>query len=446
MIHLPACFSHKTLCFLLGFACLSVGASSISAQDWPGWMGPNRDNVWQAKDVLEKFPAGGPKIVWKSPVANGYSGPAVVGNRVYLTDFTTKANIADSNFSRALMEGVESVKCLDADTGKEVWKKDFPTPYAISYPNGPRATPLVEADRVYTLGAEGRLICFQRETGNVIWSRELKQDYKTNSPLWGYAAHPMIDGDRLICVAGGEGSQTVALDKLTGKEIWRYGTASEQGYCPVHIFTHAGQRQMLVMSPDWLASINPDNGQQIWKQAYQADNGSIIMTPVVVQNKYIFVGGFNQRNLLLELSPNKNETKELLRDKPKQLISPVNVQPFVIDNIIYGMNADGTLMAIEIPSGNRLWETGQPVSERPVRSGTCFIVQNGDRFFLFTENGELVICNLTKQGYKELDRAKVIEPVAGASGRPVVWSAPAFAGTRMYVRSDKELVCIELKK
>lgn len=437
----PTC----TLTFL-AIVCSVHLVNGIRAQDWPGWMGPLRDNVWNSEGILEKFPAGGPKIAWKTAVANGYSGPAVVANRVYLTEFTTQANIADSNFSRAAMDGMESVRCLDASTGKEVWRKDFPTTYAISYPNGPRATPLVDADRVYTLGAEGRLVCFQRETGKVIWSRELKSDYNTNSPLWGYAAHPMIDGDKLICVAGGEGSQTVALDKLSGKEIWRYGSASEQGYCPVRIFTHNGKRQMLVMSPDWIASINPADGKEFWKYPYQADNGSIIMTPLVIQNKYVFAGGFNQRNLLLELPADNSPIKELLRDKPKQLLSPVNVQPFVIDNIIYGVNADGTMMAVEIPSGNRLWESGQPIGQRPERSGTCFIVQQRDRFFVFTEKGELVICKLAKEGYKELDRAKVIEPINGASGRPVVWSAPAFAGTRMYVRSDKELVCVDLKK
>lgn len=425
---------------------LSLSALNAAAQDWPQWMGKNRDNVWSAEGVLEKFPQGGPQVVWKVPVANGYSGPAVVGDRIYLTELTSQAKIGTANFERKAMDGVESFRCLDAKTGKELWKLEYPTTYAISYPNGPRATPQVDGDRVYFLGAEGRLVCVNRESGKPVWTRELKSDFNVNSPLWGYSAHPTIDGDRLICVAGGEGSQTVALNKLTGVEIWRYGTATEQGYCPVKFYEHAGKRQMLVMSPDWLASIDPETGKEIWKEAYQADNGSIIMTPLVIQNKYIFVGGFNQRNLLLELDASASAVKVLLKDKPKQLMSPVNVQPFAVDNVIYGVDADGSLMAVEIPSGKRLWETPQPISSRPERSGTAFIVRNKDRYFVFTENGDLVICQLSPEGYKEIDRAKVIEPVAGAVSRPVVWSAPAFAGTRMYVRSDKELVCVELKK
>lgn len=415
-------------------------------QDWPQWMGPNRDNVWAAKGILEEFPQGGPTIVWRSPVKFGYSGPAVVGDRVYLTEFATTDNVGIANFERKSVEGTEAVRCLDAGTGKELWKQEFPTTYAISYPNGPRATPLVEDDRVYTLGAEGRLICFARDSGKIIWQRDLKSEYKTNSPLWGYSAHPTIDGDRLIVIAGGEGSQTVALDKMTGKEIWRYGSASEQGYCPVKFITQQGKRQMLVTSPDWIAAIDPQTGKEIWKESYQADNGSIIMTPLFIQDRFVMVGGFNQRSLLLELNSGAIGAKPLLRDKPKQLISPVNVQPFVVGDVVYGVDASGSLMAVEIPSGKRLWETSQPISERPNQSGTAFIVQNQDRFFLFTENGELVICKLSRQGYSEIDRAKVIEPSPGAVNRPVVWSMPAFAGTRMYVRNNQELVCVELKK
>jgi outer membrane protein assembly factor BamB len=409
-------------------------------------MGPNRDNTWPAEDVVDRFPPDGPPILWRAEVSNGYSGPAVVGNRVYLTDFVTDADLEQSNFNRLSMPGTERVLCFDADTGAPVWTHQIEVTYAISYPNGPRATPLVDEDRVYTLGAEGHLICFDRLSGQVRWSRQLKEEYQTTTPLWGYAAHPTIDGDKLICLAGGKGSHTVALNKFTGEEIWRYGTASEQGYCPVRIIELAGVRQMLVLCPEWIASINPENGQEWWRQDYQADNGSIILTPTVIQQRYLFVGGFNKRNLLLELNSEQPGASPLMRDRPKELMSPVNVQPFVADESLFGIDADGTLMAVDIPSGRRLWETGQPVAERPVRSGTAFIVKNRDRFFLFTENGELVICQLSRSGYQEIDRCQILEPTNRAAGRPVVWSAPAYAGSKMYARNDRHLICVDLSK
>ncbi len=425
---------------------ISPGNSTVRAEDWPGWMGPNRDNVWHASGILDRFAPQGANVVWRTDVASGYSGPAVVGDRVYLTDFVSDEDLEVSNFERVPKRGVERVLCLDAKTGNKVWEHKKECIYAFSYPNGPRATPLVDEDRVYTLGAEGHLICFQSQSGDVIWSRQLKDDYQTTTPLWGYSAHPTIDGDKLICIAGGKGSHTVALNKLNGQEIWRYGTASEQGYCPVTIIEQAGVRQMLVLSPDWIASINPDDGTEYWSHPYEADNGSIIMTPIVINQRYLFVGGFNKRSMLLEFDQRQPGVKLLMRDRAKTLLSPVNVQPFVVDDLIYGMDADGTLTAVEIPSGRRLWESGQPIAERPVRSGTAFIVKQDDRYFLFTEKGELVICHLSREGYEEIDRTQVLQPTNRAAGRPVVWSAPAFAGTRMYARNDRELVCVDLKK
>lgn len=413
---------------------------------WPQWMGMERNNVWPAKNTLDQFPKEGPKVVWSAPVQVGYAGPAVVGTSVYIGEFESAVDVKVSNFSRDKMEGVERFKCLNAETGEEKWRQEFPTTYAISYPSGPRCTPVVEDNRVYFLGAEGKLLCLDTEKGSVVWKRELKEEYNTNSALWGYASHPLIDGDNLICVVGGEGSHTVAFDKMTGKEIWKNGTASEQGYVPPKIIEHAGVRQLILASPDFIKAVDPATGKELWNEKYEATSGSIIMTPIHSGN-YLFIGGYSKRNLMLELDSASPGAKALFRDKPKLGLSPVNVQPFFNGDLIYGVHQSGELMAVEIPSGERLWATSQPVSDRPVGNATTFIVNNGgDKFFLFAETGELVIAKLTRKGYEELDRSKVIEPTNNAFGRPVIWCAPAFANGRMYVRNDEQCLCIELTK
>ncbi|MEZ6138509.1 MAG: PQQ-binding-like beta-propeller repeat protein [Pirellulaceae bacterium] len=421
---------------------IGLGAMA-AAEDWPRWMGPTGDNNWNAQGILREFPDGGPKIVWRSPAANGYSGPAVARGRVYVTDFVTSADVKISNFDRREISGTERVLCLDADSGNEIWQREDAVTYAISYPSGPRCTPVVDSERVYTLGAEGILNCLHTKDGSVVWSRQLKSDFKTNSPLWGYASTPLIDGEKLICLVGGEGSHTVAFDKMTGQELWRYGTASEQGYSPPVIINAGGTRQLIITSPDYVVSLSPDSGKEFWKLAYGASNGSIIMTPVHSGN-YLFVGGYSNRNLMMELSSDRPEASQLFRDKPKLGISPVNVQPYLEKDVMYGMDQSGELMAVEIPSGNRLWSTGQPVADRPVGNGTAFIVQNDAYFYLFAETGELVIAKLSRDGYQELDRAKILEPTNNAFGRPVAWCAPAFANGRMYVRTDQECLCVEL--
>ena len=187
-----------------------------AAEDWPQWMGPGRDNVWRESGIVDKFPEGGPKILWSAPVAGGYAGPGVAAGRVVITDYVTADDVKVANFERKQFSGVERVLCLDEATGREVWKHEYPVQYTMSYPSGPRCTPILHAGKVYTLGGEGNLICFDLGRGEVIWQKDLVREYNTKTALWGYASHPLIDGQKLICLVGGEGSHVVAFDKDTG--------------------------------------------------------------------------------------------------------------------------------------------------------------------------------------------------------------------------------------
>src|SRR5205807_1118544 len=214
----------------LGFSVLP--ASTARADDWPQWLGPKRDSIWREAGVVEKFPAGGPPVLWRASVGGGYAGPAVAKGRVYLMDrqlATGTKNPADP-FARGVIPGSERLLCLNETDGKPLWKFEYDCPYSVSYPAGPRTTPLVSGGKVYTLGAEGNLCCLEADSGQVVWSRDFKKDYNVKTPLWGFAGHPLLDGNRLICLAAGEGTTVVALDKDTGKEIWRALSAKEPGY------------------------------------------------------------------------------------------------------------------------------------------------------------------------------------------------------------------------
>ena len=427
------------------FALITVFCSPLFAADWPQWMGPNRDNRWNAENILDKFPAGGPKVVWRSPVAGGYAGPAVVKDRVYVADFVADTNVKVDNFDRKKFTGKERVLALNAADGKEVWKYEYPVEYSISYPAGPRCTPIVDGEYLYTLGAEGVLICFNAASGKIVWQKDLPKEYNTPSPLWGYSAHPLIDGPRLVTLVGGAGTHTVALDKLTGKELWRFGEAKEQGYSPPTIIHAAGVRQLILANPEAVNAVEPETGKLLWTAPYEATSGSIIMSPIMI-GKYLYLGGYSNRTLLLELSQDKPGAKVLGKDQAKKFVSPVNVQPFVDGETIYAMDQSGDLTAFSLPSGERLWSSTDIIGGRPQGSETAFLVKQGDRFFMFNEKGEIVIAKLSPKGAEVIDRAKVIEPTNNAFGRPVVWCAPAFAGTRMYVRNDSECICVELRK
>ena len=436
---MKTCISALLACF--GFSILSVASL---ADDWPQWMGPGRDNVWRETGIIEKFGEQGPPIVWRSKVAGGYAGPAVADGRVFVTDYVTEDDVKVPNWNREESSGIERVLCLDEQTGNEIWRHEYPVNYSISYPAGPRCTPSVHQGMVYTLGAEGHLFCLDASSGDVIWSKDFVKQFGAKTSMWGYASSTLVDGDKLLCVVGGEGSHAVAFDLKTGNEIWRSVNAADQGYSPPTIIEAGGVRQLVLLCPDSVTSINPDTGQEYWSVPYQATSGSIIMSPVKMGD-YLFAGGYNNQNLLVKLASDKPGAEIVWGNKAKHGISPVNVQPMVVDETMYGVHGSGELMAVALPSGERVWTTPQPMSEdRPVRSGTAFIVKQQDRYWLFTERGEIVIARLSPAGYEEIDRAQVIQPSNNAFGRDVVWCMPAFANRRMYVRNDNECICVDL--
>lgn len=429
---------------LLLVAICSIATALASADDWPQWMGPKRDNVWRETGILKEFPQGGPEILWRTPIAGGYAGPAVSNGRLVVTDYVTADNVKVDNFQRNEFSGNERVLCLDEKNGKILWKHEYPVRYTVSYPAGPRCTPIFDGDRVYTLGTEGNLFCFKVESGEILWAKNIREDYNTKTALWGYASHPLIDGEKLICVVGGEGSHAVAFHKNTGAELWRTLSAPEQGYSPPKIFEIGGKRQLVLFRPGAVSAVNPENGKEYWSQPYEASNGSVIMTPIQYGN-LLYVAGYSNKNMMVKVAEDGMSAETVWKDLPKQAISPVNVQPFLVEDVVYGFDQNGLLYCMDMQTGERLWQSGKPFnSSRPVGSGTAFIVQQGDRFWLFNELGELIIAKLSKEGYEEIDRAKVIDQTNTAFGRDVVWSMPAFANRRAYLRNDVECICVDL--
>ena len=427
------------------FALVLLVSANAWADDWPQWMGPKRDNIWREEGIVEKFPEGGPPVLWRTEVAGGYAGPAVADGKVYVTDYVTADNVKVANFERKTFTGMERVFCLDEATGKELWKHEYPVTYTISYPAGPRCTPTVHNGKVYTLGAEGHLICFDAKSGKIIWQKSLEEEYKTKAALWGYASHPLVDGNKLICVVGGEGSHTVAFDLESGKEIWKAYTSPEQGYSPPTIIEAGGVRQLISCRPNAVSSADPETGKEYWSVPYTASNGSIIMSPVKSGN-YLYVGGYSDQSLMLKLAEDKPAAEIVWGNERKHGIAPINVQPFVDGDTIYGVDQNSNLMAVEVPSGERLWETMVPIAEEGgrINSGTAFIVRHNDRYWLFNDSGELIIAKLSPEKYEELDRVKIINPTNNAFGREVVWCMPAFANKKLFVRNDAECICVDL--
>ena len=433
---------------------------TAAAADWPQWLGPDRDSVWTETGIIDKFPDGGPEVLWRAPISSGYAGPAVAGDRVYVTDrvLAKGAMNPDDPFdAKQKIASTERVLCLDATTGKELWKHEYECPYQISYPAGPRCTPTVHDGHVYTLGAMGDLFCLTADKGTVVWSKNFPKDYSAPVPTWGFCGHPLVYKDLLVCVVGGDGSVAVAFDRLTGKEKWKNLSARDQGYSPPTLITSGGKDQVVIWHARAINGLDPATGKELWTVGLAPSFEMSIMAPRQHGDR-LFAAGIGGAAAVLKLEGEKvtplwqeSTTKEKgFSTKPRGLY-PVNMTPFVEDGVVYGVDQPGMLRAVELGTGKKLWFTFVPVigkeeeeDYREAGSGTAFIVKNGDRFFLFAETGHLVIAKLSRKGYEEVSRAKVLEPTGAAFNRKVVWSHPAFAGRCAFVRSDAEIVCVSL--
>ncbi len=420
---------------------------AASADEWPQWLGPQRDSVWREEGILDEFPESGLKVEWRAPVAHGYSGPAVAGGRVFVMDYVVEeGEIRNNPTVRDELEGTERVLCFDATSGKLLWKHEYARPYRISFAGGPRCTPTVDGDRVYALGAEGNLWCLSVTDGRVLWSKDFVEDYGAETPLWGVAAHPLVDGDTLYCVVGGEESTAVAFDKHSGRERWRALSAEYQGYCPPTMFEHAGTPQLVIWHGDAINGLAPNSGEVHWSVPLKPSYGMAIAAPRKL-GPYLFASGYGRVGVLLKLADDRPAVDIVWRGEPQTAVYSSNVTPFMLDGVIYGCDIQtGALMAVRMADGERLWQTVAPTMgpDRRGRYGTAFLIRHEDRFFLFSETGDLILARLSSEGYEELDRTRVLEPTNEVFGRRLVWSHPAFAHRSVFARNDKELVRVSL--
>jgi outer membrane protein assembly factor BamB len=388
---------------LLTTVAILLMPAATRADDWPQWLGPQRDGIWRETGILENFPAAGPKILWRVPVSGGYAGPAVAAGKVYVTDRVLAAGVKGQSdaFSRKPLEGQERVLCLDAGTGKVIWERGYPCTYTISYAAGPRCTPIVAGGKVWTLGSMGDLYCLDAADGRVIWSKNLAKDYDTSVPMWGYSASPLLDGDKLICLVGGKGSVVVAFDKDTGKERWRSLSMEKEptppnheiGYCPPVIFQVGKTRQLIVWHSEAANGLDPETGKVYWSVPITSGASMTIPTPRLAEDR-LFLTSFYGGSTLIQLNPESPSSASIIwqskltrtgMELPQNTtkLHCVMSTPYIKDGFIYGVCSHGQLRCLRLDDGERVWEdlraTGSQ-KEAKERWANAFLIPNGDRF------------------------------------------------------------------
>jgi outer membrane protein assembly factor BamB len=408
---------------------------NLRADDWPQWGGPEHDLVWRESGIIKKFSTDGllPRV-WSVPIAEGYSGPAVADGKVYITDYLRE-------------ERMERVLCRSVGNGDEIWTHSYPSTYTVSYPAGPRSTPVVDGDRVYTIGAMGDLLCLNGSDGKVRWKKNLPEEFGTKIASWGFVASPLVDGNQLITLVGGaKNSLVVSFDKLSGTELWRSLEDPEVGYAPPVIFTFGGIRQLIVWHPRAVSSIDPENGKPFWEIPFSVKAGLTIPTPRKWGSR-LFVTAFYDGPLMMEVEG--KSAKVLWKGKSNSEVDTDGLHsimptPNIDSDHIYGVCSYGQLRCLEATTGKRVWETYQATGKG--RWWNAFLIPHEDRYFIHNEQGDLIIANLTPKGYEEISRAKLVEPTRPVGRRMTIWSHPAFAMKSVFARNDKELVRVDLSE
>jgi len=454
--------SFSTAMFCL---CLIAFTELANGDDWPNWMGPTNDGIWHEKGILETFPESGAKYVWRVPIGKGYTGPAVVDGKLYVMDRVEKPkseNDADGEDEKKerrparglpIIPGTERVLCLDSKTGKEIWKHQYESVYKISYPEGPRTTPLVDGNFVYTLGAMGDLICFQKESGKIAWQKNIGETYKAKTPVWGFSAHPRIYDEKLVLVVGGAGSAVVCLNKADGSEIWKAGNAEEVGYAPPVPMKIGMQTQLVYWSDEAITGLDLETGKQKWTIKFPEVPVSrptvTIVTPQISGRK-IVVSNFYNGAIAVEVTEDGNNVKKLWSSDQsdrshKKGLNMLMGSPVIRNGHVFGFAGKGEMRCLNLNTGEQIWEDKKPANAvRDSYFATAFFTPHEDKYFIFNDQGELMIAKFDEQGYQEISRTKVLKPITFVRGRNIVWSHPAYADKCMFVRNSEELVCVDL--
>lgn len=420
-----------------------LAAAAPFADDWPEFRGAGRRGLWSETDILDRFPDGGLKVLWRAAVKAGYSGPVVAGGRVFLTDFVHIEG----------PRGTERILCLDEKTGKLLWKQEWDASYGpFVNTNGPHATPTVDGDRVYALGTAGTLLAMNAVTGEVLWRKDFVKDLRADFPTYGFSSAPIVDGDRLIAlISHTPDAKVFAFDKVTGKEIWRaLGTEGEIGTSQPLLIDAGGARQLIVWDTNGVTSLNPATGAIYWTQPFRTNAINFAMAQ---SGTRLLVSSFEQGPLMLELIEKRpgarvlwkgHGTSEIDSDKLHSSIST----PIIDGDYVYGICSYGQLRALDAKTGERIWETQAATVERS-RWASGQLVQHGDRVFITNDRGELILARLTPAGYQEISRTPLIKPTSDPRGRfrklgAVYWSHPAYANKHIYARNDEELIAVTL--
>lgn len=452
----------------------NAGSTDSRGEDWPCFLGLTHDGISRETGLLDVWPAEGPPLVWEADVGTGYSAPSILGNRLVL---------------HHRQGGNEVIECFDAQTGDSLWNQSYPSDFVdpYGYNNGPRCSPILTADRCYTLGAEGKLTCVQLASGDIVWQRDLLNDFNVPEGFFGVGATPILEGDRLIVLVGGQpNSGVVAFSTSNGETLWESvgqetwdgvetGWSSEPNYewtgdemvvsysSPIAATIH-GKRHILCLMRQGLVSVDPADGSEHFKfwftsRSYESVNAA---RPVVVDDTVMISAAYLVGSACLRIGEDGGIDEVVWQDS-RNLLTHWSTAHY-LDGCYLGFSGrhenEGTLTCIDASTGEVKWRTsgwenednlrqrptgeiydaitGETLSAWPFYGRGSAILADG-KFIVLGERGTLALVEADTSEWKEISRCQ-----APRMHYPA-WTAPVLSRGRLYLRCEDALVCLDLR-
>lgn len=395
------------LCSLLAVAMIVPARSA----DWPQFRGPQADGISKEKLANINWQQKAPDLLWKIDLNDeSYSGPSVVGNKVYIVGHASDSDI---------------IKCLDLKTGTTAWDFTYPDPGNSNF-GYTRATPSVSKGLLVTLSRQGLVFCLDAKTGKLIWKRDLIKDFGGSMPNWGHSASPLIDGTKVIVSPGGKDASVAALDLKTGETIWQGGGSDAASYSTPIKAQILGSWQYIILSASLLKGIDIRNGQVLWQSEFKTNGGINIPMPIVIGNSVFITASYGMGSALIDILPNVTTA---VKWRNKNMLAHFST-PILMNGYIYGVGDPGKLMCIDPNDGSQKWAVEGFEKGPSLAIGRYLLTLVGN-------TGELVLSKPSPEKYQELCRM----PTLGGQS----WTAPVFANGMLLIRNTKTLGCYNMR-
>ncbi|MEO2012341.1 MAG: PQQ-binding-like beta-propeller repeat protein [Pirellulaceae bacterium] len=403
---------------------LLVLTSQVCADDWPQFLGPNRTGISAEKNLIDSWPAGGLPELWRVPGGVGMSGIVVVDSHVITT---------------VQKDGAQWAIALEAKSGERLWSTELAPAFMNGQGNGPRGTPAVSGKHVYVFTGEGILAALKLSTGELIWKKDTLIAVGLRASEYGMACSPLVVDDKVVVMTGGAPGSLAAFAAKDGKLIWNVTSRDQAGYSSPALLELSGTRQLVAFTGSSAIGVEPSRGQTQWRYTFETDFACNIMTPIAFQKNMVFLSaGENHGCVMLNLDRKGNsyEVSEVWSSLGRRSVLRSAWQTGIVDGkYLYGFDNVGPAgpvmhyTCVDLTDGSRQWAKQ--------RFGKGNHIAADGKLFIATMAGELVVLTMDPEQYVELGRMQVIGKTR---------QSPTLSGGRLYLRDDREIVCIDARK